>query len=105
MPFEETCRRVYGCVCQSQCALLVCHAVRKGAFQPGQSANFTGKIIYEECRKPVWTPSNWDPKLAERSAELPDARLGLEFAYGYAGMCTLVLVTFCAAGMPNKPEA
>lgn len=60
--------------------------VRKGAFQPGQSANFNGKIIYEECRKPVWTPSNWDPKLAERSAELPDVRLQLEFAYGHAGV-------------------
>jgi microtubule-associated protein-like 6 len=52
---------------------------------PGQSANFRGKIIYEECRKPVWTPSNWDPRLAERSAELPDVRLQLEFVYGYTG--------------------
>uniref|UniRef100_A0A383VWQ6 EML-like second beta-propeller domain-containing protein n=1 Tax=Tetradesmus obliquus TaxID=3088 RepID=A0A383VWQ6_TETOB len=60
-------------------------AVRKGAFMPGQSANFRGKIIYEECRKPVWTPSDWDPRLAERSAELPDARLQLEFVYGYTG--------------------
>jgi microtubule-associated protein-like 6 len=59
--------------------------VRKGAFMPGQSANFRGKIIYEECRKPVWTPSNWDPCLAERSAELPDVRLQLEFVYGYTG--------------------
>jgi hypothetical protein len=59
--------------------------VRKGAFMPGQSANFRGKIIYEECRKPVWTPSNWDPRLAERSAELPDVRLQLEFVYGYTG--------------------
>jgi microtubule-associated protein-like 6 len=59
--------------------------VRKGAFMPGQSANFQGKIIYEECRKPVYTPSNWDPALATRSAALPDARLMLEFVYGYAG--------------------
>lgn len=65
--------------------LLCDAAVRKGAFQPGQSANFHGKIIYEECRKPVWTPTDWDPHLADRSAELPDARLSLEFAYGYAG--------------------
>ena len=26
---------------------------KKGAFQPGQSANFNGKIIYKPCRKPV----------------------------------------------------
>ena len=60
-------------------------AVRKGAFIAGQSANFQGKIIYEECRKPVYTPSNWDPALAARSATLPDARLMLEFVYGFAG--------------------
>lgn len=69
--------------CLLSCTL--CPAVRKGAFIPGQSANFRGKIIYEECRKPVWTPSDWDPRLAERSAELPDARLQLEFVYGYTG--------------------
>lgn len=59
--------------------------MRKGAFIAGQSGNFNGKIIYEECRKPVYTPSNWDPSLVDRSAELPDARLALEFIYGYAG--------------------
>jgi hypothetical protein len=26
---------------------------RKGAFLPGQNANFNGKIIYKPCRKPV----------------------------------------------------
>lgn len=61
------------------------HTVRKGAFKPGQSARFAGKILYEECRTPVYTPSAWDPALAVRSADLPDVRLTLEFAYGYAG--------------------
>lgn len=33
----------------------------------------------------VWPPSNWDPRLAERSATLPDVRLALEFVHGYDG--------------------
>ena len=61
------------------------HEVRKGAFEAGQSAHFNGKIQYKQCRKPVYTPSDWDPALAERSAELPDARLILDFVYGYQG--------------------
>jgi hypothetical protein len=60
-------------------------AVRKGAFVAGQGGNFHGKILYRYCRKPVYTPSDWDPSLADRSAELPDARLVLEFIYGYQG--------------------
>ena len=59
--------------------------VRKGAFIAGQATSFTGKIIYPECRKPVFTPSGWDPALVERSSELPNARLVLEHVYGYAG--------------------
>jgi echinoderm microtubule-associated protein-like 6 len=59
--------------------------VRKGAFIAGQGGAFSGKIIYPECRKPVYTPSGWDPALADRSAELPNARLVLEYVYGYAG--------------------
>lgn len=60
-------------------------AVRKGAFAAGGNASFTGKILYRHCRKPVYTPSDWDPSLAERSAQLPLARLVLEFVYGYQG--------------------
>ena len=33
----------------------------------------------------MYTPSDWDPALAERSAELPNARLILDFVYGYQG--------------------
>mmetsp|Transcript_34365 Transcript_34365/g.76299 ORF Transcript_34365/g.76299 Transcript_34365/m.76299 type:complete len:1172 (-) Transcript_34365:306-3821(-) len=58
---------------------------RKGAFQAGANANFSGKILYKQCRKPVYTPTDWDPRLADRSAELPLARLVLEFVYGYEG--------------------
>ena len=59
--------------------------MRKGAFVAGHSAAFAGKIIYPQCRKAVWTPSDWDPSLAERSSELPAARLVLEYIYGYGG--------------------
>ena len=62
-------------------------AVRKGAFEAGQNANFSGKVLYRQCRKPVYTPSDWDPRLADRSAELPNARLVLDFVYGYQGTC------------------
>lgn len=61
-------------------------AVRKGAFEAGQNANFNGKILYPKCRMPVYTPSDWDPALAARSAELPSSRLVLEYVYGYQGM-------------------
>jgi hypothetical protein len=46
------------------------------------------KISYKPCKTPVFTPTNW-PRTADtcvsRSASLPDARLHLEFVYGYAG--------------------
>ena len=60
--------------------------VRKGAFVAGKPANFYGKIIYPQCRKPVYPPSDWDPDLAERSAKKPEADLELRFVYGYNGL-------------------
>ena len=60
--------------------------VRKGAFVSGKPANFYGKIIYPQCRKPVYPPSDWDPELAERSAKKPEADLELRFVYGYNGL-------------------
>ncbi len=69
----------------SQRPCFTCLAARKGAFVAGQPTNFHGKILYDKCRKYVCTPSDWDPRLVERSSELPDARLVLEFVYGYAG--------------------
>jgi hypothetical protein len=33
----------------------------------------------------VYTPSDWDPALGARSAELPSSRLVLDFIHGYAG--------------------
>eukprot|EP00854_Cymbomonas_tetramitiformis_P005597 gene5597-6783_t len=60
--------------------------IRKGAFVAGQKANFSGKILYPQCRKGVFAPTDWDPSLARRSAELPEASLELEFVYGYNGL-------------------
>jgi len=51
----------------------------------GLTSMHAGKILYPECKKGVWPPSDWDPHLAERSAQLPDSRLALEFVYGYDG--------------------
>lgn len=33
----------------------------------------------------VYPPSNFDPALLERSSQLPDVELRLEFAHGYEG--------------------
>ena len=60
--------------------------VRKGTFVIGERSNFHGKVLYPQCRKPVYTPSDWDPALVERSGQLPDAELNLEFVYGYGGL-------------------
>jgi len=60
--------------------------VQKGAYKAGQPASHTGKIQYPQCKKGVWPPSNWTPHLAERSAQLPDLKLKLEFVYGYDGL-------------------
>ncbi len=40
--------------------------VQKGAYVAGQPATHKGKIQYPECKKGVWPPSNWDPRIAER---------------------------------------
>lgn len=59
---------------------------RKGAFTVDGRADFHGKIIYKECKSGVFPPSGWDgPAVAARSSDLPDARLVLDFVYGYAG--------------------
>ncbi|CAG9462264.1 unnamed protein product [Pedinophyceae sp. YPF-701] len=63
--------------------------VRRGAFVAGQRADFYGKIVYPPCHTGVFVPSDWDPTLAERSAQLPPTRLRLEYVYGFDGMsCT-----------------
>lgn len=33
----------------------------------------------------VWPPSDWDPRLAERSSQLPDTTLALDYVHGYDG--------------------
>ncbi|KAG2444303.1 hypothetical protein HXX76_001060 [Chlamydomonas incerta] len=72
--------------------------VQKGAYVAGKPATHTGKILYPECKKGVWPPSNWDPRLAERSAALPDVRLALEFVHGYDGHISTAPNIFYTAG-------
>ncbi|KAK9816488.1 hypothetical protein WJX72_000919 [[Myrmecia] bisecta] len=65
--------------------LMMGNSVQKGAYKAGKPATHMGKILYPECKKGVFPPSDWDPQLAVRSAHLPDIGLQLEFIYGYAG--------------------
>ena len=60
--------------------------VQEGAFPPDRVADFRGKIIYHPCRTGVFTPSDFAPEAAARSATLPNVRLFLEFVYGYDGV-------------------
>ena len=50
-------------------------AVKKGAYKPGEPATHMGKIVYPQCRTLVQPPSDWDPAIAEESAQVPNARL------------------------------
>ncbi|GLC69071.1 hypothetical protein PLESTF_000783800 [Pleodorina starrii] len=60
--------------------------IRHGPFKDVMAANFHGKIKDKRCRKPLYTPTSWDPQVdAARSAELPNKRLVLNFVYGYNG--------------------
>mmetsp|Transcript_673 Transcript_673/g.2236 ORF Transcript_673/g.2236 Transcript_673/m.2236 type:complete len:519 (-) Transcript_673:85-1641(-) len=89
MPYE---RFAHNLLTAPARALATDAPVRKGAFVEGQRADFFGKIIYPQCRKGVYPPSDWDPALAVRSAAVPDASLRLAFVYGYGGL---------ANGAPN----
>ena len=60
--------------------------VKKGAFNLTGPFTHNGKILYPQCRKGVYPPSDWTKELGARSAELPSAALKLEFVYGYAGV-------------------
>lgn len=67
-------------------------ATKRGAFTCGDSAagRRDCKVIYKPCKTPVYTPSGWaEPGCGDaviaRSSEVPDARLALEFVYGYDG--------------------
>ena len=62
--------------------------IQKGAYKAGHPATHMGKILYPECKSGVFPPSDWNPQLAKRSATKPDARLQLEFVYGFDGCAT-----------------
>eukprot|EP00899_Mesostigma_viride_P025393 jgi/Mesvir1/6038/Mv00777-RA.4 len=60
--------------------------IQQGPFRLGQAVNGSDKVMYPQCKKGVFPPSNWDMTLLERSARLPNAALTLEFVYGYSGI-------------------
>lgn len=43
------------------------------------------KIIYPQCKQGVFAPSNFTHEMMAQSCKLPDAKLTLEFVYGYDG--------------------
>ena len=62
--------------------------IRKGPFTDANDANFLGKVIYPQCRRGVYPPSDWMPHAAaaaKRSATPPSAALDLDFVMGFPG--------------------
>eukprot|EP00873_Tetraselmis_striata_P042208 jgi/Tetstr1/462472/TSEL_007468.t1 len=59
---------------------------RRNPYKAGEPATYVGEILYPQCRKGVFPPSDWDPSIADRSAMLPDIELELDFVYGYSGL-------------------
>ncbi|KAK3270161.1 hypothetical protein CYMTET_21428 [Cymbomonas tetramitiformis] len=62
--------------------------MRQQAYTKGKQqepADFNGKIVYPPCRTGVFPPTKWSSSLTTRSAKPPDARLQLDFVYGYNG--------------------
>jgi len=65
--------------------VMMADEVQAGAYVKGRPATHRGKIKYPECKCGVFPPTDWAPRLAERSAALPDAQLALAFVHGYDG--------------------
>lgn len=65
--------------------VMMVEGVQRGAYQAGKPATHTGQILYPQCKRGVLPPSDWDPSLARRSAQLPEASLALDFVHGYDG--------------------
>lgn len=78
--------------------------VQKRPYQAGQPATHTGKIQYRQCKRGVWPPSNWDPAVAVRSAQLPEAEMELEFVHGFDGWvgCWVAAMPVCLQGMADS---
>lgn len=59
--------------------------VTKGCFNSDKKVFNGQKIIYPQCKKGVFAPSNFDSTALKRSSQLPDIHLELDFVYGYDG--------------------
>lgn len=84
--------------CDALCSLLLANSSSKATSEaPTKRQPFSRtsaptvancKISYRPCKTPVFTPTEWPrtgEEIVERSAQLPDARMLLDFVYGYAG--------------------
>lgn len=59
--------------------------VAKGCFNDKTKVFNDQKIIYPQCKKGVFAPSDFDSAARKRSSKPPDIHLQLEFVYGYDG--------------------
>jgi len=79
-----------------------------GTDATGAAPAFACKLTYRPCKTPVFTPSRW-PDVAheaiERSSRVPDARLRLNFVYGYAGFNTTSCNLFYNCNREVLPSA
>ncbi|GMH44987.1 hypothetical protein BSKO_12944 [Bryopsis sp. KO-2023] len=64
---------------------MMAEKITKGA-PSGNRVSQHGKILYPQCKKGVFAPSNFDEAAMKRSSQFPDAELKLEFVYGYDGL-------------------
>lgn len=73
---------------ESRNRVLAMEEKRTGAYEANNTKEyrFNGRIKYFPCRRGVYAPSAWDPKLAARSAKPPKEGLTLDWVYGYGGL-------------------
>lgn len=58
-------------------------------FEDTSDSSFEGKILYPHSRTGVFSPSDFNSELTERSSKPPSATLKLEYAHGYEGQLNL----------------
>ena len=97
MPYENFIKRMQGAARQSA-EKPVCRGY------PVVDDDFKRKIIYPRCRKGVNAPSDFDVALADRSTLPPEAKLELEFVYGYDGVTSHAQNLFFVNGA-GRPSA
>lgn len=98
MPYENFIKRMVRGAARQSAEKPVCRGY------PVVDDDFKRKIIYPRCRKGVNAPSDFDVALADRSTLPPEAKLELEFVYGYDGVTSHAQNLFFVNGA-GRPSA